>query len=664
MKSEVGHVGSQQCRAIIFESYGWDDATEIANRIKATLQEAGYDVWIDRERIRPEERDFWRPLEKALDKSELVVALLSPYSRRLENDIARSPWISICHNELVMARNMNKTVVPVTVIDCKPPLAIVHYDPIDFTNWQSSPETYRAGIELILHWIREGLSRPPRRRYSKHVDNLSGDRLSFPEELIAKENFVGREWIMGRLQAWVEREAERCFLIEAEPGTGKTALVAEVVRRNDQDRILAYHFCNSQNEDTINPRRFVRSIAAMLCGTVSAYRERLRDVDLVSALRIENNPTTMLWQGVLAPLDEVPMEGTYYLIIDALDEAMGRADMSIPELLSQELVHFPAWLKLVVTTRRDDRVPRFQSAKRCRLAESEARQRDDLRLFIERRLTEPDLRSRFADEETRRRAVSDIVQRSAGNFQYAAMVLDELSRGVLDIGAIDRLPGSLADLYENRTRARFPAATDFDPARRILGVLLAARQPLTQKQLALVIGPDRYGEPSDTLNKLSYFVTWDTGPEDERFYRIAHKSFADWLTAPPGGSTRFRVDPKRGRELILAHCRKWETHHEPYALMNLIGHLVDDKLKDEALMVVRNAFFAKRHAYVDPRYDLDDARSLTLALVAGKDQAAILELAQTENLWQRDGVASALQAAAPADDEFVDRAVGALLRVK
>jgi TIR domain len=663
MSSEADQASSEQRRAIIFESYGWDDAREIANRIKATLQEAGYDVWIDRERIRHDERDFWRPLEMALEESELVVALLSPYSGRLDNDVARNPWMSICHNELIMARNMNKTVVPITVIDCKPPLAIVHYDPIDFTNWHSSPETYRAGTEEILHWIREGLSRPPRRRYSNYVDNLSGDRLSFPEELIAKDNFVGREWIIGRLEAWAEREAEKCFLIEAESGTGKTALVAELVRRNDQDRILAYHFCNSQNEDTTDPRRFVRSIAAMLCGTVPEYRTRLRNGDLVSALKIENNPTTMLWQGVLAPLDQVPMERVHYIIVDALDEAAGRANMSIPELLSRELFHFPPWLKLVVTTRRDDRVPGFRSAKRCRLAESEAQQRDDLRLFIEQRLTEPDLRSRIADEEMRRRAVADIDERSIGNFQYAAMVLEELRRGALDIGEIDRLPGSLADLYENRTRARFPAPTDFDAARRILSVLLAARQPLTLEQLALVTGLDQSGELSDTLNKLSYFVTWDTGPKDEHYYRVAHKSFGDWLTAPPGGSPRFRVDLVLGHELILAHCRKWESNHEPYALTHLIGHLLEGDLRDEALMVVRNGFFDKRRADVDPRYDLDDTRSLTLALVACKDQASILELAQTANLWQRDGVASGLQAAPREDDDFVDRTVEALFRV-
>jgi hypothetical protein len=487
--------------------------------------------------------------------------------------------------------------------------------------------------------------------------------LSFPEELTAKENFVGRDWLMKRIGDWLDDGGENCFLIEVEPGNGKTALVAELVRRNDGDRILAYHFCNSQNEDTVNPRRFVRSIAAMLCGTVSDYRERVRGDAPVNALKIENDPATMLWDGVLKPLIQAKLKGPHYIIVDALDEAMGRADTPIPELLAEQLCRFPPWLKLLVTTRRDERVPRFQSARRCGLTGSEAEQQDDVKQYVERRLAEPELSARFAGEQPRRRVVMDIVQRSTGNFQYAAMVLDELSRGTLDISEIDRLPGSLADLYENRTRARFATAADFDPARKILAVLLAARQPLSQQQLAQITGLDQSGELSGTLSKLSYFVTWDTSPKEQWFYRITHKSFGDWLTAPPGGSPRYRVDLLQGREMILAHCRKWAAHHEHYALTNLIAHLLEGGFVAEARGLVRDCFFGERRGYVAPRQDLDDTRSLTLALVASRDQSAILELAQTDNLSQRDGVAAGLQEAPRDYNDFVDRVVGGLLQV-
>jgi hypothetical protein len=249
---------------VIFESYGRADATDAASRIKLSLEENGYQVWIDREHLTEDEPDFWHPIEQALKSSEVVIALISPHSRRLEGDVEISPRMSVCHNELIAAVQMDKTVVCVTVVECKPPLAIAHYDPIPFTNWSKSPDAYHQGIQEILYWIEEGLASPqPHRRYSNYVDNLSQDKLSFPEELTATDDFVGREWLIkDKLETWLKSNS-RCFVIEAEPGTGKTALVAELVRRNQDDHILAYHFCNAQNKDTVKPERFVRSIAAM-----------------------------------------------------------------------------------------------------------------------------------------------------------------------------------------------------------------------------------------------------------------------------------------------------------------------------------------------------------------------------------------------------------------
>ena len=74
-------------RAAIFESYGRGDATDAAEQIKLSLQQEGYDVWIDREHLAQDEKDFWHPIEAALKGSQVVVALLSPHSRRLEGDL-------------------------------------------------------------------------------------------------------------------------------------------------------------------------------------------------------------------------------------------------------------------------------------------------------------------------------------------------------------------------------------------------------------------------------------------------------------------------------------------------------------------------------------------------------------------------------------------------
>ncbi len=662
------HRGDQsQPGAIIFESYAWADATEIAGKIRESLQAAGFQVWLDRDYVKLDEQDFWTPLQTALESCKLVVALLSPHSVRLTGDMAKAEEISICHNELILAVRMKKAVISVTVVDCEPPLSINHYEPIDLTNWQSSPTAYEEGFEQVLHWVREGLA--DRRRYRIFVDNLSRDRLSFPEEQTAALGFVGRDWVMTRLDDWLASDS-RCLLVEAEPGSGKTALAAELLRRNPGDRILAYHFCNSQREDTVDPRRFIRSLAAMLCGTVPAYRARLRSSeDIVRALKSDGRASTMLWQGILEPLSATTMDGPRYIVVDALDEAVETAapgGTSIPRLLSEAMPMFPRWLKLMATSRPHDRVlPLFQSAEECRLGESVGKQREDLRSYLGKRLSAPKLDATLAGSSaTRGRTLDALAERSAGNFRYAEMVLDELSAGTLAADEIDRLPKSLAGLYHNRAEARFPDAQGYGDARLLLSVLLAAREPLTRSQLASISGLDGEGVLLPVLRKLSCFIVWEPDLGEGGVYRIAHKSIGDWFITPPRGFDRFKVDIVLGRERILAHCRGWAIHREPYSLRHLIAHLLEGGFRDEALALVRDGFFDKRSSQGDSGSDLDDARGLTLALVEEGNEAAILELAKTENVRQRDGVAAGLLAAEPSADNFVGRVVAELLSVR
>jgi hypothetical protein len=661
MSSEIVSDVAERDRAVIFESYGWRDAGEIAKRLKASLEHAGFEVWIDKEHIKADAIDFWSPLQQALEKCKLVVALLSPHSVRGEGAEAKD--VSVCHNELVMAVRMKKAVVSVIVVECEPPLAINLYEPIKFTDWSRSPAAYDQGVQEILHWVQEGLA--DRRRYCIYVDNLSRDRLTFPEEQTAALDFAGRDWLMREVDTWLDGD-RKCLLLEAEPGSGKTAFVAELLRRNPGDRILAYHFCNARREDTTDARRFVRSLAAMLCGTLPAYRTLLRgSEDLVRSLNAQ--PASMLWEGVLQPLRSLPAPPSpRYIVIDALDEAMDTVGTtSIPQLLAGALDEFPPWLKLMVTTRPHDRVlAMFQAAQRCPLDESLDAQQADVRRYIEGRFAELKLAALIgSDAAAREHAMNTIAAQSGGNFKFAEMVLDELAHGTLALDALGRLPNSLAGLYYNRADARFPDGKGYDKARSVLAVLLAARQALTRSQLAMITSLDR-DELLHLLRSLLCFVTWDPDIGEGGVYRIAHKSIGDWLLAPPGGFDTFKADLAAGRELILAHCRKWPEHHEIYALTYLIAHLLDAGLWPEALEVIRGGFFAQRRSHSGAQRDFEDIRGLTLALVAAEQEAALVGLAQTDNIAQRDGIVAGLQSAPAAADAFVEKVVKTLLQVR
>ena len=126
----------------------------------------------------------------------------------------------------------------------------------------------------------------------------------------------------------------------------------------------------------------------------------------------------------------------------------------------------------------------------------------------------------------------------------------------------------------------------------------------------------------------------------------------------------FKIDPAPGRQRLVEYCADWATHQETYALKHVVGHLLDAAKVQDALAAVRQGLFEQRFRQLgEPRLDAEDSRNLAASLIAGEDAKGIVSLAKTANVWQRDGVAAALQAA-PADKLlFIDQVVGALLAV-
>ena len=68
-------------RTIIFESYAWHDAQEIARRLRRDFEARGFDVWLDVERMRNPDR-WSMEIVEAIDRADLVLALLSPQAVR------------------------------------------------------------------------------------------------------------------------------------------------------------------------------------------------------------------------------------------------------------------------------------------------------------------------------------------------------------------------------------------------------------------------------------------------------------------------------------------------------------------------------------------------------------------------------------------------------
>src|SRR5580698_4098684 len=135
-------------RALIFQSYGWRDAADVAQKLAEYLREAGYDVWIDRERIREQLRPedmFPEAIRRGIDEADVILVLISPHSVRLPGDDDNPDnGASVCLNELLQAHEERKPIVPVVVVPSEPPWLLNIVDRIEFS-YRQTDASYRAG---------------------------------------------------------------------------------------------------------------------------------------------------------------------------------------------------------------------------------------------------------------------------------------------------------------------------------------------------------------------------------------------------------------------------------------------------------------------------------------------------------------------------------------
>lgn len=88
---------ASSCRPRLFLSYGHADALDFALRLCADLEAAGYDIWLDRERIRTGVPWGDRAIADGINAARAVVAAFSPHSTRLAST-SPDRLTSVCLN--------------------------------------------------------------------------------------------------------------------------------------------------------------------------------------------------------------------------------------------------------------------------------------------------------------------------------------------------------------------------------------------------------------------------------------------------------------------------------------------------------------------------------------------------------------------------------------
>jgi hypothetical protein len=486
----------------LFLSYGRADAEELAERLEADLSLLGFDVWRDRRKIRSG-REWDDQIEAGLRTSQLVVAVLTPHAVRQE---------SVCRDELAFARFACKLpIVPTLAEPCEPPFVIFRLDYIDLTAWRDSDDQYKRGFKRLLDAIQAYLRGEPA-RYRRWDDRFP--QFDFGPYLYDKRrDFCGREWLFQRIDAWqADPGRQRALLITGDPGIGKSAIVAQLVHLNPGGQVLAYHCCRADMLETLRPARFIRGLAGMVASQLEAYASQLDDPQVEAALgaaRCETDPASAFEEGILNPLHKVPTPagGSRYILIDALDEALATRDgMSLITLLApSRLDRLPGWLRVVATTRKEPDILRRLSGLRAEEIRADAPDNlDDIERFLAHRLGQPGLQERLQSSGVSAvEAVRRLREKSEGNFLWIEQALLSLEDGTHSFARLDALPPGLTGLYMAFFERHFPDAASYAPARQVLEVVTAAREPLAAPEIAAATGLDPDYELPALLDRLA-----------------------------------------------------------------------------------------------------------------------------------------------------------------
>ena len=390
---------------------------------------------------------------------------------------------------------------------------------------------------------------------------------------IARENFIGRRWLYQEIESAFHppRQGVSGVLIIGDPGAGKSALTAQLIcsrtsSRTIHDHVLGYHLCKHFDGNTQNGGKFVRNLADMVARRLpeygyivanNSYIQRSLNTDCVAL----DDPVGCFEQAILTPLrllKNEPKENCY-IVIDALDECLShsKTSHSIVYLLNKKLPRFPSWLKLVMTSRNQSfALMNSNSIIKLAIDPGDSRNTDDIELFLSTKFYQDSplihqIKFWFGDNtiENTARLITSLLNKSQGNFLFVKEMLHHWETFRAQKSNPYALPETLGEIYYSYFERHYNRPEQFKPIRRVLELLVASFQPLSEKDIFNIlrmkeVDLEEEYEFKDRMKELGHFLRY----RENNTVTLYHLSLTEWLTSESDRKSPYYVSKKKGHE--------------------------------------------------------------------------------------------------------------------
>ena len=339
-------------------------------------------------------------------------------------------------------------------------------------------------------------------------------------ERVQLDRFVGRDWLLAEVDAFLRDNDRGLFVLEAAAGLGKTTFLAYLVR----ERGYIHHFVELAPGPDGVPTG-LRNLAAQIVRTWKLDPYLAEGVVPGAAVR-PDFLQKLLFEAARARDEKRPDE-KIVLVVDALDEAgtpPGQNVLGLPRVL-------PQGVYLVVSQRPVDVSLRIDGPRRVfRLRPEDSENRADMRSYLEAAAAWPGVSNALKTRGyTPEDFVSALLDRCGGVWIYLHYVVGEIERGEPSRLDLETLPAGLWQYYAQywaRWREKPGWYGEYLP---LLAALGAAQEALSVQQLCAFAGI-----PGRPEYRRLFAETWrpflaEDRREGQPRYRLYHASLRDFF---------------------------------------------------------------------------------------------------------------------------------------
>ena len=338
--------------------------------------------------------------------------------------------------------------------------------------------------------------------------------------------FVGRQFVFDAFRQFTESASSGYFLVFGDPGIGKSALSAQLVRTHG----YVHHF-NIRAQGINTATAFLQNVCAQLIASYGLPSDSATPKDS------EASQNSAFLDKLLRVAADRQERKKICIVVDALDEVdnatrpPGVNPLYLPTILPEKVFIF-------ATARKDSVQIRLDCQSRSITIGNDSEQNTaDIEEYIRATLERPGIQKYILAQNVEDTTfVNRIREKSEGNFMYLRYVLNDIENGAYKDLSLDALPSGLRNYYEDhwaRMRRNDEAAW-FQYNLPVLMALSVAKLPVSVDLLSSFSGVSDRPRIRAALLQWSQFLhtsTVEDAGQAQTRYRLYHESFIDFIAS-------------------------------------------------------------------------------------------------------------------------------------